>query len=75
MSIWKKFGDERDEFFDSDDELHLDKDSFEAWLDSINESGDPARDEEYYNKEMAKQAEYPQVVVQTPDYTMTYSNN
>ena len=39
-----------DEEFDE-----LDKDQFEQWLDSVNESGDPARDEEYYNKEMEKQ--------------------
>ena len=43
MSIW-------DEEFNE-----LDKYDFEQWLDSINESGDPARDEEYYNKEMEKQ--------------------
>ncbi len=63
MSI---FDEEFDEF---------DKDEFEIWLDSINESGDPDRDEEYYNKEMAKQVEYPEVVVQTSKYHMTYSNN
>ena len=57
------------------EDYELDKNDFEVWLDSINESGDPERDEEYYNKEMAKQAEYPEVVVQSPNYTMTYSNN
>ena len=36
-----------DEEFDE-----LDKYDFEQWLDSINESGDPSRDEEYYNKEI-----------------------
>jgi hypothetical protein len=71
MSIW-------DEMFEDDE---LSKHDFEIWLDSINESGDPDRDEEYYNKEMAKQeeamkhTEYPEVVVQSGDYTMTYSNN
>ena len=40
MSIW-------DEEFNE-----LDKYDFEQWLDSINESGDPSRDEEYYNKEI-----------------------
>jgi hypothetical protein len=45
MSIW-------DEEFNE-----LDKDQFEQWLDSINESGDPDRDEEYYNKEMARSEE------------------
>ena len=40
MSIW-------DEEFNE-----LDKEQFEQWLDSINESGDPSRDEEYYNKEI-----------------------
>ena len=57
------------------EDYELDKYDFEVWLDSINESGDPERDEEFYNKEMAKQAEYPEVVVQSPNYTMTYSNN
>ena len=62
-------------FEDEWEDYELDKHDFEIWLDSINESGDPERDEEYYNKEMAKQAEYPEVVVQSPKYTMTYSNN
>ena len=57
------------------EDYELDKHDFEVWLDSINESGDPERDEEFYDKEMAKQAEYPEVVVQSPNYTMTYSNN
>ncbi|SVD06446.1 uncharacterized protein METZ01_LOCUS359300 [marine metagenome] len=63
----------------------MDKHDFEIWLDSINESGDPERDQEYYDKAMGeqmdseatemKQAEYPEVVVQSSKYTMTYSNN
>ena len=57
------------------EDYEIDKHDFEIWLDSINESGDPKRDEEFYDKEMAKQAEYPEVVVQSPNYTMTYSNN
>jgi hypothetical protein len=57
------------------EDYELDKHDFDVWLDSINESGDPERDEEFYDKEMAKQAEYPEVVVQSPNYTMTYSNN
>ena len=57
------------------EDYEIDKHDFEIWLDSINESGDPERDEEFYNKEMTKQAEYPEVVVQSPNYTMTYSNN
>ena len=57
------------------EDYEMDKHDFEVWLDSINESGDPERDEEFYNKEMAKQVEYPEVVVQSPNYTMTYSNN
>lgn len=69
MSVWD------DEWEDNE----LDKHDFEMWLDSINESGDPDRDEEFYNKEMARQkmmqAEYPEVVVHTSKYTMTYSNN
>ena len=62
-------------FEDEWEDYELDKHDFEVWLDSINESGDPERDEEFYDKEMAKQAEYPEVVVQSPNYTMTYSNN
>ena len=67
------------------EDYELDKHDFEVWLDSINESGDPERDEEYYNKAMAeqmgseadqmKQAEYPEWVISTPNYTMTISNN
>jgi hypothetical protein len=57
------------------EDYEMDKHDFEVWLDSINESGDPERDEEFYDREMAKQAEYPEVVVQSPNYTMTYSNN
>ena len=79
MSIWKKFGDERDDFFDSDEELRLNHEEFDQWLDSINESGDPERDQEYYDKQMEadqmKQAEYPEMVINTPKYTMTISTN
>jgi len=67
------------------EDYELDKNDFEVWLDSINESGDPERDEEYYNKVMAeqmdseadqmRQAEYPEWVINTPKYTMTVSNN
>jgi hypothetical protein len=57
------------------EDYELNKYDFEVWLDSINESGDPERDKEYYDKEMAKQVEYPETVVQSPNYTMTYSNN
>ena len=57
------------------EDYELNKNDFEVWLDSINESGDPEKDKEYYDKEMAKQAEYPEVVVQSSNYTMTYSNN
>ena len=57
------------------EDYEIDKHDFDVWLDSINESGDPERDEEYYDKEMVKQADYPEVVVQSPNYTMTYSNN
>jgi hypothetical protein len=45
MSVWD----------DQWEDYELDKDDFEVWLDSINESGDPERDEEYYNLEMEKQ--------------------
>ena len=67
------------------EDYELDKNDFEVWLDSINESGDPERDEEYYNKVMAeqmdseadqmRQAEYPEWVISTPNFTMTISNN
>ena len=75
MSVW-------DEEWE---DYELDKHDFEVWLDSINESGDPKRDKEYYDKAMAeqmdseadqmKQAEYPEWVINTPKYTMTISNN
>ena len=67
------------------EDYELNKHDFEVWLDSINESGDPERDKEYYDKEMGeemdrqademKQAEYPEWVINTPKYTMTISNN
>ena len=67
------------------EDYELNKYDFEIWLDSINESGDPERDEEFYNKEIGeemdrqademKQAEYPEWVINTPKYTMTVSNN
>jgi len=67
------------------EDYELNKYDFEVWLDSINESGDPERDKEYYDKEMGKemdrqademkQAEYPEWVINTPKYTMTVSNN
>ena len=67
------------------EDYELDKHDFEVWLDSINESGDPKRDKEYYDKVMdeqmdseadqMKQAEYPEWVINTPKYTMTISNN
>jgi len=75
MSVW-------DEEWE---DYELDKHDFEVWLDSINESGDPERDQEYYDKAMGeqmdseadqmKQAEYPEWVINTPKYTMTISNN
>jgi hypothetical protein len=71
MSIWKDFGDDRDEFFNSDEELRLNHEEFDQWLDSINESNDAKMDEKYYNKEV----EYPEIVVESPNYKMTYSNN
>jgi len=67
------------------EDYELDNHDFEVWLDSINESGDPKRDKEYYDKVMdeqmdseadqMKQAEYPEWVINTPKYTMTISNN
>ena len=66
MSVWKS----DDEFFNSDEELRLNHEEFDQWLDSINESGDPDRDEEYYNKEMEKQG-----LIVGKDYIMTVTNN
>ena len=67
------------------EDYEIDKHDFEVWLDSINESGDPKRDKEYYDKAMSeqmdseaeemKQAEYPEWQISTPNYTMTISNN
>jgi len=75
MSVW-------DEEWE---DYELDKHDFEVWLDSINESGDPERDQEYYDKAMAeqmdsevdqmKQVEYPEWQISTSNYTMTISNN
>ena len=75
MSVWEEEW----------EDYELDKHDFEVWLDSINESGDPKRDKEYYDKVMdeqmdseadqMKQAEYPEWVINTPKYTMTISNN
>ena len=46
MSVW-------DDNFEDD----IDKNDFEAWLDHINESGDPEMDEEYYNEVQAQEWE------------------
>ena len=54
------------------EDYELDAYEFEQWLDSIEGDG---TDQEKYDREMAKQAEYPEVVIQSPNYTMTYSNN
>ena len=62
MSVWD----------DEWENYEMDKNDFEAWLDSLEGEG---TDKEKYDREMAKQAEYPEVVVQSPKYTMTYSNN
>lgn len=48
MSIWE----------DEWEEYEMDRGDFEAWLDHINTSGDPARDEEFYNLEMEKQHQW-----------------
>ena len=62
MSVWD----------DEWEDYELDKHDFECWLDSINESGDPERDEEFYNKAMEKNPEW---VVTTPKYIMSISHN
>ena len=62
MSVW-------DEEWE---DYELDAYEFEQWLDSIEGGG---TDKEKYDREMAKHAEYPEVAVQSGNYTMTYSNN
>tara|TARA_B110000285_G_C15093754_1_gene600656 strand:+ start:1606 stop:1872 length:267 start_codon:yes stop_codon:yes gene_type:complete len=84
-----------DEMFD---DWELDRHDFEIWLDSINESGNPELDEEYYNKVMdevnretfsqeigenmdreeeiaSTKVEWPEVVVNSENYSMIISNN
>jgi len=64
MSIW-------DEEWD---DYEFDRYDFEVWLDSINESGDPEKDEESYNKWLAEQAEQvrnskcPEWIIETPKF-------
>ena len=36
------------------EDYEIDKHDFDVWLDSINESGDPKRDKEYYDKKWVK---------------------
>ena len=74
MSIWKKFDDEADDFFDDDLELNLNHAEYDAWLDSLNEEGDDLTPEEVYNNEMQK-VEYPEYLVITPNFQMVISNN
>ena len=70
MSVW-------DEEFE---DYELNAGEFEQWLDSIKSSKEQD-DEEAYDKwcdqqvEEAKQVEYPELVVSTPNYSMTISNN
>ena len=72
MSVWD----------DEWEDYELDKNDFEAWLDSLEGDG---TDEEKYDREMDKQAdaeyemmnqaEYPEWMVKCKDYIMTVSNN
>ena len=72
MSVWD------DQFED----YEMDKNDFEAWLDSLEGEG---TDEEKYNREMDKQADaeyemmnqsvWPEWMVKGKDYIMTVSNN
>tara|TARA_B100000678_G_C18048619_1_gene437693 strand:- start:195 stop:407 length:213 start_codon:yes stop_codon:yes gene_type:complete len=70
MSVW-------DEEFE---DYELNAGEFEQWLDSIKSSKEQD-DEEAYDEwcdqqvEEAKQVEYPEWVVSTPNYSMTISNN
>ena len=63
MSIWD----------DEWEDYEFDKYDFEVWLDSINKSGDPEKDEEAYNECLS--VEYPEWVITTPKYSMIISNN
>jgi hypothetical protein len=72
MSVWD------DQFED----YEMDKNDFEAWLDSLEGEG---TDEEKYNREMDRQAdeeaalmndaEYPEWMIKGQHYIMTVSNN
>jgi len=54
------------------EDYELDAYEFEQWLDSIEGGG---TDKEKYDREMAKQDNYPEVVVQSSKFSMIYSNN
>jgi len=62
------------------EDYELNAGEFEQWLDSIKSSKEQD-DEEAYDEwcdqqvEEAKQVEYPEWVVSTPNYSMTISNN
>lgn len=80
MSVWE----------DEWEDYELDKNDFEAWLDSLEGEG---TDEEKYNREMEKQqtedeyydsvyeneimnqTEYPEWMIKGRNYIMTVSNN
>ena len=71
MSIWD----------DEWEDYEFDKYDFEVWLDSINKSGDPKKDEEAYNEWLDEECngrqsvEYTEWVITTPKYSMIISNN
>ncbi len=72
MSVWD----------DQWEDYEMDKNDFEAWLDSLEGEG---TDEEKYDREMDRQAdeefelmnqaEYPEWMVKGQQYIMTVSNN
>jgi competence protein ComGC len=72
MSVWD----------DQWEDYEMDKNDFEAWLDSLEGEG---TDEEKYDREMDRQAneeaelmsqaEYPEWMVKGQHYIMTVSNN
>jgi hypothetical protein len=74
MSVWD----------DEWENYEMDKNDFEAWLDSLEGEGtdeekydremDRQADEEY-EKQVMNQAEYPEFMVKGKDYIMTVSNN
>jgi len=54
------------------EDYELNEYEFEQWLDSLEGDG---TDKEKYDEEMAKQVKYPEVAVNSENYSMIISNN